>query len=692
MIVEDAKNFLGSQIWIEPYDSKERVEALVEEAAKSGLGWLRTFLMWPWIEEEPGKWDFTVFDYLFDACAKNGIKVKATLTANSGPWHIGTPVLLHSHTGILDEVQWPAIEKYVEKCVTRYCNHPALGQWILWNEPCGAWDKSKEARAHWQVWLKDVYNGDITTLNRRWRTGYADFSCVQFPEEIPHPAQQGNAWRSYRPDMDYAKFNAKWIEWELSEIQRLVRRYDAKTPTCVNPSNVLNNDMASGVNLDEMGQIVDYLGASYHPAWHFTYADRELFPALMAVGVKKTASFKNVRHVEVTEVQTGNTLNSSTKPCNVEPSELARFYLSSIFSGAESVTGWLLNPRSYDFEAGDWGLLNNNDKQSPRSIMTYKVKKTLDQILQKTGGFKLALSQAFVAFDHDAQAVELVESTRGGSVSGRMADDSAHGGAILTARLMQNGVNASMCRLCDIPDSDSEGKMLFVSHVVAWSNENAKKILRFAFGGGTVVLDCTSGRKTPDAELYRPWPGGVAETIGMVSADLETNPKGYEVSLFGETAGEWLLTKIALQFAENGQWRPWSEPRYAKDGAPCVYERPLGNGKIILVNGLLGPSLLYASERKSALNYILRVLTKDIASPVRPAVLQDAAYVLPVECTRGSLFAVFANSDRNGKKLLVAAPQGEYVDLWTGEKINVPETGEVALKAEDGIVLLWKEQ
>lgn len=493
--------------------------------------------MWPWIEEQPGKWDFTVFDYLFDACEKYGIKVKATLTANSGPWHIGTPLLLHSHTGILDEAQWPAIERYVEQCVTRYRNHPALGQWILWNEPSGARDKSEEARAHWQRWLGEAYGGDISALNRRWRTGYADFHQAQFPEEIPCPEHSTNAWRSYRPYLDYAKFNMRWIEWELTEIQNLVRRYDAKTPTCVNPTPFLNNAMLSGLDQSEIGKIVDYVGASYHPAWHFTFCDRELFPALMTVGVKKTASHKNVRHVEVTEVQTGNTLNSSTRPCSVEPAELARFYLSCIFAGAESATGWLLNPRSYDFEAGDWGLLDNNDGQSPRSRMTLRVNKVLEQVHSRAGGFKSAESDVLVAFDQDAQGVEMGDGERGGNVCGRQPDDGALGGAMLNAMLLQSGVNASMCRLCDIPDAAPEGKTLVLSHIVAWSEENAKKLLRFASGGGTLAFDCTCGRKTPDAALYRPWPGVLAGEIGMVSAGLETDPDGCALSPLGGDGG-----------------------------------------------------------------------------------------------------------------------------------------------------------
>ena len=74
---------------------------LFAQAAESGLGWVRLFLMWPWIEEGPGTWNFGVFDLAFDAAVRHGVRIKATLTANSGPWWLGTPSMLHSHTGFL---------------------------------------------------------------------------------------------------------------------------------------------------------------------------------------------------------------------------------------------------------------------------------------------------------------------------------------------------------------------------------------------------------------------------------------------------------------------------------------------------------------------------------------------------------------------------------------------------------------
>ncbi len=56
-------------------------------------------------------------------------------------------------------------------------------------------------------------------------------------------------------------------------------------------------------------------------------------------------------------------------------------------------------------------------------------------------------------------------------------------------------------------------------------------MLAFARSGGCPVIDATCGRKTLNGSLQRPWPGVLAEAIGMQIVDLETRPDGYELVL-----------------------------------------------------------------------------------------------------------------------------------------------------------------
>jgi hypothetical protein len=689
--VRSPRDFLGCQIWFEPDDSAAHIDQLFGSAAATGLGWARLFLMWPWIEAKPGVWNFDVFDHAFDAGAKYDMRIKATLTANSGPWHIGTPSLLHAHTGFLSPEQDEPMRRYIRACVERYARHPALGQWILWNEPYGGNERTEAVLVHWRAWLRDSFQGDLARLNHRWRTGYRSFDEIPFPAAIPHDAHKGDVWNSYGPWLADWQARSQWLNHELTWVRDIVREIDPHTPTCVNPTVVLENQAVAGVDLDGLGRIVDVVGASYHPAWAFMFAERTLFPALMTAGVRAQAMIGSIRHVEVTEVQSGNTVVSANKPCGVTPGELARFYLAGLAGGAESVTGWALNVRGHDFEAGDWGLLDDMDQPSERSRMLRYVHDRLGAAFERTGAWKPAETRAWVASDPRVQAIEWIEARSLPPVPGRLANDGIQGAALLAAVLMQCGISTSIARTADLPDRAPAGGLLVLSHMVAWEASTAERALAFAASGGTVLVDAMSGRKNLNASLHRPWPGGMAEQIGLRAAGLESRPDGYEILLAGLPAGRWLLTRLIAELDPNAGWHAWPDLRYAYDGAPSVWERPFGRGRVVVARGILGPSLLHSPECRPAMVHLLKqagAFSRNIVSAVSSS---PATFAVPVGVERGTLTAVFAPDllDRAGQSLRLYAPANAYLDLWTGQRLEVAADRELSLPAPDGIALLW---
>ena len=664
---------------------------LFAQAAASGLGWARIFLMWPWIEEEPGAWNFGVFDLAFDAAVRHGIRIKATLTANSGPWWLGTPSMLHSHTGFLGPDQRPAMERYIRTVSNGIRGMPGLGQWILWNEPNGGNERTPEALVHWQGWLQRHYDGDIAALTTVGGQATGRLP-IQFPEDIPHPAHRGQFWNSYGPWLLDWQARAAWLNGELAWISEIVRSIDATTELCVNPTEVMANQALGGTDLDGMARLVDVIGASYHPAWHFTFADRLEFPGLMVAGVRLEAAQPGARRVEVTEVQSGNTLNSSNRPANVTPAEVARFYLAGLAAGAESVTGWCLNVRSHDFEAGDWGLLDNQDRPSGRSRMLAQLCARLDAAYACTGRWSAAQPRAWVGISPHAQALEAAEA-RGTTVPGRLAHDGAHGAALLAVRLLELGISTAMAPMANLPDrAEQPGDLLVLSHVVAWTEESAERMLAFAHSGGCLVVDATCGRKTLDGSLQRPWPGGLAAAIGLQVIDLETRPDGYELALIGQPAGRWLLARQQAELDPASGWYAWEELRFTDDGEACVWERPYGSGRIVLVRGMLGPSLVH-TRSVAAARYILGRAGAAARHSVRPTGSHWATFAVPIEVERGALTAVFAPDllDRRGQPIHLYAAPGSYTDLWSGTTFDSSSAGELVLPADNGIALLWQK-
>lgn len=686
---------LGAQLWLEQDADVERVRFLVRQASTAGLDLLRVFLMWPWMEPSPGVWVYEPFDAAFDAAQEHGIGIKATLTANSGPWHIGTPSVLHSTTLTLDPAQRPAMRRYVENCVRRYRDSPALDQWIVWNEPLnvvvppqlGRPLRTSEHRTTWHALLAERY-GDIEVLNRRWRTGYEAFSEVPFPEDLPHSAHRGSVWESYAPWLDEWRLRSRCLREELAWVTAIVRAVDAETPVCVNPPDTLANHAVVGYELAELATVPDLLGASFHAPWQLTFAPHEAHVALVVAGISLLVGASSGRPVELTEFQTGNTYYAGRIPLGMRGSDISSFYLASLMAGASSATGWALNTRHQDFEAGDWGLLDDMDELDARSYGVHRVRDVLGQLDELLGPWRPAPPRAAVLVSEASQAVQMVTGFPMVPLPGRQADDAIHGSALLAVELLRLGVPTSMCPATSLTAwSGAAPELLVVSHMTAWDEDFAGELLRRVGEGAVLLLDGTSGHKTLDAAVHRPWPGGLAQPLGLRAKGLTTDPAGFPVTSFGAPAGVFPLVLGEFEL-DPAQWSPLDRFRLPRHGSvPCVWSRRFGAGRVVLASGALGPSVVHADSSRP---FIQALLTEALAGPPTTRPLVPSTVALSIVGERLDAVGVFAppSSDRAGQPLRIALPPGGYRDLWAGADVQVGATGEVSLEAVDGIAVL----
>lgn len=686
---------LGAQLWLERRDSAQRVERLIEQAAASGLGLLRIFLMWPWMEPTPGRWVFDPFDAAFEAAARHGIRIKATLTANSGPWHIGTPSVLHSLTMTLSSAQRPAMRRYIETCVRRYAGHAALGQWIIWNEPRNPvvapgkpnLGRSDEQRERWTGLLTEHYGGDVQALNVRWRTGYDSFARAPFPEDIPHRVHRGDLWQSFGPWLDEWRLRATVLRDELAWVADLVRGVDPNTPLCFNPPDCLENHAFSGYDWAQLAAVPDVLGASVHAPVHLAFTPQETHTALLVAAVTFLAQIPGDHGVELTEMQVGNTYSSAPRPRDASPAVVASSYLAPLLAGAQSVTGWSLNTRQQDFEAGDWGLFDDTDRVGDRAFAARQVRDVLAELQQQTHGWTARTAEVLVLTSEESQAVQLVQSWWLPELPGRCVDDAIKGSALLTVELLRLGVSAALCPVAGLTRAGASPRVLLVSHLGAWSPASADQLLRLAQSGTTVVIDGISGRQDLDARLHRPWPGGLTEQLGLRATGLHTVPAGQPLRLYGADAGRFPLVTASFEFTDPA-WRALEEPRLGPDGGACGWERPLGRGRVVVVAGSLAAAAVHSPRSWPAIRHILRGATRDLHPPVRP--LSPDTITVPVSGHTLDAVGVFAPAiaDRGGSSLRVALPPGKYIDAWNQTSVEVGYEREAAMLAPDGIALL----
>lgn len=686
---------LGIQLWCERDDSPERVDQLVSLAAASGFGQLRIFLMWPWIQEaSDSEWNFALWDSVFDAASRHGIKIKATLTANSGPWWLGTPSVLHSHTLSLRPDWIEAQNAYIRASVGRYADHPALGQWILWNEPNYDFNVQHSgrpflAREAWTELLSEGYDHDIFLLNRRWRTGYGKFTDVPFVEDIAHPAHAASHWRSWRPMIDDYTLRSQLLEDEVRRVAEVVRELDPHTPLCINPNQTLNNHAQYGYRLERLASSVEVLGASFHAPWSFAdFASVDDHAALVVAGVGLLRNTPGGHATEVTEVQTGNTFYAGVNPLGVGTAEIASSFLAPLLAGAESVTGWCFNTRRPDFEAGEWALLNDDDSINDRTKSISHLRSVLGRLDNAIGTWAPPPYDALVMTSERSHAVQFAMSQNTDTPWSRRATAAIHGSSLAVVELNRLGVRAALAELsAPIPPSAT---LLVALDIIAWDEKDADRLLDAAHAGATVLIDGTTGQFDNDIVLHRPWPGRYAQKTGLRSLGLRTSVTGHTsfgVRYNGRDLGVVTGVRAAIE-VETDAWSAVEPIVYAHDSLPVVWQRTWGRGRLIYTSASLATSMLEPGSPREVAAAVLAIAADQIDRVVRP--LSPATTVLSVVGDTGLAHGVFAPeiSRRRGEPFAVSISPGRYVDLWTDDTHTVSASQILQLRGADGIALL----
>lgn len=159
---------LGAEIYLEPGQTPQQVDHWVKELSDNKMPIARVFMMWNYLEPKPGEWDFTLYDALFRAAEKYGVKITATLVPNSPPFFWGKDFFYITHImRMYPKKEYRERSKsYIKKVVERYKNSPALDSWWLYNEPSGIPHVEKFAVDEFKKWLKVKYNWETKEKNQ----------------------------------------------------------------------------------------------------------------------------------------------------------------------------------------------------------------------------------------------------------------------------------------------------------------------------------------------------------------------------------------------------------------------------------------------------------------------------------------------------------------------------------------------
>jgi len=567
---------------------------------ENGLTLARIFIIWDDMERTPGNWDFTRYDWIYDAAAQSGIKIVATLCAEDPPGWVKRTPFYHNRANLND----PEIRRhaaiYIEKVVNRYRGHTAQGVWLLMNEP-EKYDTEPSTFEAFGNWLQAKY-GTVAELNRHWFHPLENFSAVQVTRD-----QLEEYWNDYHRVVDWREFNIDNLVDQLLWIKGQIQNWDTSHPTHINVTEPTGG--AYGQDVWKEKRLVDILGASIHPAWIFPpAAPRTEYGERFAYRLDLIGTPAGDQPWWDTELQSGPTVYTGEFPLNPTPEDMTRWLWDSFGAGSKAVIFWLWHPRVGGTEAGEWGLVSLEGRPS---IRLPAVKSVVDGLKRNAYLAEAMPQPAKVAILYNRESAIINSLDERTQHRGNEVEESLMGCylALHRAHVPIQFVDIEQLKRT-LPGNIA---LLYIPDSYAIDDQGVNALRDFVNRGGTLWADGLTAWKNEMGEIRPTIPGGLSDVFGIEASDIYPvkTDEPYSITSQNERAGELWKLPLDLKGAEV--------VLRDREGKPFATRHRFGKGQALYFESAL--SLAYFKRHNPA---VQRLIVKPALEAQADALVQVA--------------------------------------------------------------------
>lgn len=453
-VSSDDVPFIGAQVFIEPGQTPEQVDGWFRTLSESGMKVCRIRMFESYMRTGE-TWDFRLFDRAFDAAEKYGVKVYATLFPSTTKTNIGGWKLPR------DDAQKASFAEFVDLLVAHYKGHPALKGWVLINEPGGEELPQTPfvaaARTDWQR-----------------RHPLPEFTSKGYP---------------YLVDFDDQRFlmdlNTEFLSW----ISRRIRRMDRIHDIHVNPHAIFGN--CAQYDFPRWRNFLTSLGGSAHAAWHFGYFDRDEYALAMLANSEMIRSGSGPLPWLMTELQGGNNTYSGMDALCPTPAEIAQWLW--IVLGTEGKGGifWTLNPRTSGFEAGEWAMLDFQDRPTARLVAARGVAAAVEKHASLLAGMKIQPSGIDVLYFRESLWAEQKLAKAADRYAGRREGAVLKSALSCFRALTECGLHVGLKEASeyDFTQNDYSGRSIILADQLSVPAKYVEALEHFVSHGGTLFIE-----------------------------------------------------------------------------------------------------------------------------------------------------------------------------------------------------------
>lgn len=450
---------IGAEIFIEPGQSDYNVEGWFNTLLENNMEITRIRMFENYMKNEHGGWDFRLFDRAFSYAEKYHIKVYANLFPATDFTDVG------GFKFPADEEHLNRIADYVKNVVIHFKEFSSLYGWVPINEPGGGNMNDPLAQKLYNTWLKE----QNAKIEKDKLTDY------------------------HHPSFDHEKFLRYYNTWYLKWLTDEIRKYDSVNPVHVNNHAIFN--LASQYDFPAWRTFLSSLGGSAHASWHFGFFTRRKYALAMSANSEILRSGAGNIPWFMTELQGGNNIYSGIEPMCPTKEEIGQWLWITIGAGSKGAIYWCLNPRASGSEAGEWAMVDFQNRPTDRLMEAGRIGTVLKEHQQLFSVAKPLNSKIHVVHVKESMWVE-----------NRLARDSSKDEIRLPGAVMKSalsyfeafsymGLQPSLEELgeFDFYHSSYQGHTMVLSHQIAIPVKYHDKLRYFVRKGGRLMIDGLTG-------------------------------------------------------------------------------------------------------------------------------------------------------------------------------------------------------
>lgn len=703
---------LAAQYYRAPFPEKKYWKEDLDRMRASGLNAIQLWVMWSWVESEPGAFDFSDYDELFDEAEKRGLGVILSTIAELQPlWihrlvpdaymidNFGNKVIssnrVEAHQGLTpggcfdNPSVLEGMRLFLRKTAERYAGRENLLGWDCWNEL--RWNVQSDGLVcfcpytleAFRQWLKNKYT-DLAGLNNVWKRRYCSWEDV-FPGKMPN--------RPYTEMMEFEAF----MQWRSAEHARfrydIIKAYDPVHPVLAHagqPSYRAVGDKENHAinrgNDFEIASKLDGYGCSHFPFWH------KVSDVDFGVRVEFSRSAANGGEVWVSELQGGSARNGFEIFPSVQAKPQQRWVWNGYGRGAKSVIFWCWRDEVFGKESSGYGLAGLDGLADERLAM-----------MGETGAILAKHGSLLDEYVPDAAKVGVVFEPDTYNLG--WAEDSA----AVRARDSITGYMSALERVqvpYDIVDNPNLGKirdhrLLIMPWPLVVSDKKAGRIIDFVQNGGTLLIEADADAYTSTgfyriSGLERSFAHALGiEDLGRrvlrkdsIVLEMDGRQFALKVSAAEKDAEALPGAKGAKAVETNEYFTPLKENKakfnsriLSRDNAGNVlaFVNEAGKGRVIVLGSFIGR--IYCAEPYSDFDKFIRqvCIGADAQHPMKvesegllqwkTGVSGDSRLLFVINPGRGLSFSVIIPGD-------MILPGGQVEELRSGKKIEINNTAD----------------